>query len=163
MGFSISVQRNMTGPDGLPASKVGVLTEAALAACDARDGVVDRVIGQPKMCAFDPATTQCSSGKTEGCLTPVEVAAAKRIYAGVVTKAGTVLMPGTGPASETLWAAYASPLFAIGTSSFRSVVTNDPTWDPATFDVDTDIARAEAQDGGAAKSDGSRSCRVLRA
>jgi feruloyl esterase len=152
MGFSITVQRNMTGPDSLPASKVGVLTEAALAACDARDGVVDRVIGQPKMCTFDPASTQCTAGKTEGCLTPTEVAAAKRIYAGVVTKDGTVLMPGTGPASETLWAAYASPQFSIGTSSFRNVVMNDPSWDPATFDVDRDVARAEAQDGGAAKA-----------
>ena len=152
MGFSIIVQRNMTGPEGLPASKVGVLTEASLAACDARDGVVDRVIGQPKMCTFDPASTQCATGKTEGCLTPTEVAAAKRIYAGVVTQDGTVLMPGTGPASETLWAAYASPQFSIGTSSFRSVVMNDPSWDPATFDVDRDIARAEAQDGGAAKA-----------
>jgi feruloyl esterase len=85
-------------------------------------------------------------------LTAPEVAAAKRIYAGVVNNAGTVLMPGTGPASETLWAAYASPGFAIGTSYFRNVVANDPSWDPATFDVDADVGRAEAQDGGAAKA-----------
>ena len=83
MAFSIEVQRNMTGPDGLGVAKLGVLTTAALAACDARDGVEDRVIGEPRLCTFDPAVTQC--------------AAAKRIYAGVVTKAGTVLMPGTGP------------------------------------------------------------------
>ena len=31
-------------------------------------------------------------------------------------------MPGTGPGSEPLWAAYASPQFAIGTSYFRNVV-----------------------------------------
>jgi feruloyl esterase len=163
MAFSVSVQRNMTGPDGLAVNKLGVLTGAALAACDARDGVVDRVIGEPKLCTFDPASTECAAGKTEACLTAPEVAAAKRIYAGVVDKAGAVLMPGTGPASETLWAAYASPQFGIGTSYFRNVVANDPSWDPATFDVDVDVARAEAQEGGRGQSDGSRSLRVLRA
>ena len=81
MALSISIQRNMTGPDGLAAGKLDVLTAAALAACDARDGVTDRVIGAPKMCTFDPASTQCAARKTERCLTPTEVAAAKRIYA----------------------------------------------------------------------------------
>ena len=152
MAFSILTQRNMTGPEGLVASKLAVLTEAAIAACDARDGVADRVIGAPKMCAFDPASTQCGAGKTEACLTAPEVAAAKRIYAGVVNKTGEVLMPGTGPASETLWAAYASPQFAIGMSYFRNAVANDASWDPATFDVDADVARADAQDGGAANA-----------
>jgi feruloyl esterase len=61
-------------------------------------------------------------------------------------------MPGTGPASESLWAAYSSTQFAIGTSYFRNVVARDPSWDPASFDVDADVARAEAQDGGAAKA-----------
>ena len=61
-------------------------------------------------------------------------------------------MPGTGPASEPLWAAYASPGFAIGTSYLRSVVMNDKSWDPATLDVDRDLARAEAADNGAAKA-----------
>jgi feruloyl esterase len=152
MALSISIQKNMTGADGLPVAKLGVLTQAALAACDGGDGVTDRVIGAPKTCAFDPASTQCAAGKTDGCLAPSEVAAAKRIYSGVTTKAGAVLMPGTGPASEALWAAYASPQFGIGTSYFRNVVVNDQSWDVSTFDIDADVARAEAQDGGAAKA-----------
>ena len=152
MSFSISAQRNMTPPDGLGAGKLGVLKEAAIAMCDAQDGVADRVIADPRACAFDPATTQCAAGKTAGCLSPAEVAASKRIYAGVVTKSGEVLMPGTGPASELLWAAYSSPQFAIGTNYFRNVVARDQSWDPASFDVDADVARAEAQDGGAAKA-----------
>jgi feruloyl esterase len=152
MAFSIEAQRNMTGPDGLGAAKLGVLKEAAIAACDAKDGVVDRVIGNPRTCSFDPASTQCASGQSEGCLTPAEVAAAKRIYAGVVTKGGEVLIPGTGPGSEPLWAAYSSPQFSIGSNYFRNVVARDPSWDPARFDVDADVARAEARDAGAAKA-----------
>jgi feruloyl esterase len=61
-------------------------------------------------------------------------------------------MPGTGPGSEPLWAAYASPEFSIGTNYFRNVVVNDASWDPATFDVDRDLARAEAVDAGAANA-----------
>jgi feruloyl esterase len=152
MAFSIHAQRNMTTPDGLPASKVGILKEAAIAACDAHDGVKDRVIGDTRSCAFDPASTQCAAGQTEHCLTAAEVAAAKRIYAGVVTKAGEVLIPGTGPGSEPLWAAYSSPQFSIGSNYFRNVVARDPSWDPASFDADTDVARAEAHDAGAAKA-----------
>lgn len=150
MAFSILVQRNMTGPDGLAADKLRTLNRAAIAACDASDGVEDDVISDPARCSFDPATIQCAGDDTASCLTPSEVMAAKRIYAGVTTGTGAVLMPGPGPGSELLWAAYASPGFQIGTSYFRNVVVNDPSWDPTTFEVDVDVARAEAQDAGAA-------------
>jgi feruloyl esterase len=147
MSLSISIQRNL-GPDGLGIDKLRILKEAALSACDAQDGVRDRVITDPGTCSFDPASTQCKAGETEGCLSEKEVLAAKRIYAGVVNQSGTVLMPGTGPASEPLWAAYASSQFGIGTSYFRNVVVNDPSWNPAAFDLDADLARAERVDGG---------------
>jgi feruloyl esterase len=32
------------------------------------------------------------------------------------------------------------------------VVVRDPNWDPASFDVDADVARAEAQDAGASRA-----------
>jgi Tannase and feruloyl esterase len=152
MSFSILVQRNMTGPGALGADKLPLLKEAAIAKCDTLDGVADRVITKPAMCKFDPASLQCPAGKTDACLSATEVAAAKRIYAGVVNKAGEVLFPGTGPGSEPLWGAYASPQFSIGTSYFRNVVAGDADWDPANFDVDADVARAEAQDGGASRA-----------
>ena len=148
MSLSITIQRNL-GPDGLGVDKLDVLKEAAIAACDARDGVTDRVIADPGQCTFDPATIQCKPGQTAGCLAAKEVAAAKRIYAGVVDKSGTVRMPGTGLAGEPLWGAYASPEFTIGTNYFRHVVAHDPNWNPAAFDVDADLARAEQADAGA--------------
>jgi feruloyl esterase len=147
LALSISIQRSLES-DGLGVDKLGILKEAAIAACDARDGVKDRVISNPRQCPFDPSVAQCKPGQAEGCLTSKEVAAAKRIYAGVVDKSGGVRIPGTGPASEPVWAAYASG-FAIGTSYFRHVVARDPNWNPAAFDVDADLARAEQTDGGA--------------
>jgi feruloyl esterase len=150
MALSITVQRNL-GPGGLSPAKLPLLTEGALAMCDALDGVSDRVIADPSQCAFDPATLACGAGKSgDQCLAPNEVAAAKRLYAGVVNAAGETLFPGTGPASEQLWAAYASPQFAIGTSFFRQAIAKDPSWDPATFDAARDLARAEQADAGAA-------------
>jgi feruloyl esterase len=151
MLLSVAIQRNM-GPGGLPVDKLGLLKEAAIATCDAQDGVEDRVITNLATCNFDPASLQCAAGATSQCLNPTEVEAAQRIYAGVVDSKGEVVMPGTGPGSEPLWAAYASPQFAIGTNYFRNVVTNDASWNPATFDVDRDLARAEAVDNGAAQA-----------
>ncbi len=151
MGLSISIQRNL-GEGALSPDKLGVLKEAAIAACDADDGVTDRVITSHATCGFDPASLQCAAEVSAQCLSPAEVAAAKRVYAGLVDGSGEVVMPGTGPGSEPLWAAYVSPQFAIGTNYFRNVVANDPNWDPGSFDVDRDLARAEAVDNGAANA-----------
>ena len=151
MALSIAIQRNI-GEGGLAIDKLGVLKEAAIAACDVDDGVADRVITNFATCGFDPATLQCEAAPTAQCLSPTEVAAARRIYAGVVDGSGRTVMPGTGFGSEPLWAAYASPQFSIGTNYFRNVVAKDANWNPADFDVDRDLARAEAVDNGAAKA-----------
>ncbi len=151
LALSISIERNL-GPDGLGVDKLGALKEAAIAACDAVDGVRDRVIAEPSRCGFDPASLQCGKDRSDKCLRASEVAAARRIYAGVVDRAGDVLIPGTGPGSELEWAAYASSGFDIGTNYYRHVVVGDPSWDPATFDVDADLPRAERVDDGAAKA-----------
>lgn len=149
MGLSVHIQKNL-GPGGLAVEKLGLLREAAIAACDADDGVADRVIANPGACDFDPASLKCAAGPSGECLSGNEVAAARRIYAGLVDSEGEVLIPGTGPGSEPAWAAYVSPGFRIGASYFQNVVAGDPDWDPETFDVDRDVARSEAADGGAA-------------
>jgi feruloyl esterase len=150
MSLSILIQRNLSGPNGLGIAKLGVLKEAAISQCDAIDGVKDRVISETAKCSFDPASTQCQGDNTKQCLSAAEVAAAKRIYAGVVSKSGRILMPGTGPGSEPLWSAYASPAFGIGTNYFRNLIAHDPNWDPMSFDADADLARQDKADAGAA-------------
>ncbi len=153
MALSVVIQQNL-GPGGLAVEKLGLLKEAAIATCDAGDSVTDRVIANTATCAFDPASLQCpaNAGADAQCLTTPEIVAANRIYRGAADRLGQIVMPGTGPGSEPFWAAYAGPQFAIGTSYFRSVVMKDPRWDPATFNVDRDLARAEAVDNGAAKA-----------
>lgn len=143
MAFSIVVARNV-GPGELPVEKLPLLKEAAIAQCDALDGVTDRVIGAHASCKFDPARLACGSGPAATCLTSAEVAAARRIYSGIVNKSGEVVFPGTGVASETAWARYAIPEFHIGASFFQNVAIQDPKWDSTLFDVDSDVTRLEA-------------------
>jgi feruloyl esterase len=147
ISLSILIQKNF-GPDGMSVNKLALLKEAAISACDAFDGVSDRIISNPAQCDFDPGILQCQAGVTAQCLSAQEVNAARNIYAGLVDSSGQVLMPGTGPGSETLWGAYASPAFSIGTSFYKNVVLQNPQWDPATFDVDSDVPRALAADNG---------------
>ena len=151
IAFSILVQRVMNDPNGpLPVPKLQLLKDAAIAACDVQDGVSDRVIGEPSTCRFDPATLQCPTGDDANCLTPAEVAGARRVYGGVVNpRTGEQVFPGSKPAAEPAWAAFGSPQFSIGTSHFRHAVVNDPTWDPYTFDFDADIARIAEADAAA--------------
>jgi hypothetical protein len=73
-----------------------LLKEAAIAKCDLDDGVQDGVIGNPLNCSFDPSELSCKKDRARGCLTPEQVAAAKKIYSGPVTTGGTRLLPG-GP------------------------------------------------------------------
>ena len=150
MALSILTQKNLSGPDALGVDKLALLKEAAIAACDAQDGVADRVIGAPRQCRFDPASLACRAGETRQCLSATEVAAAQRIYRGVVDGKGRTRIPGTGPGSEPAWSAYATPQFAIGSNYFRNVIAHDANWDAHGFDVDRDLARAEQADAGAA-------------
>ena len=55
---------------------------ALLKVCDEKDGVKDGMIFATKACDFDPAVLSCAGAKTEGCLTPRQVAALKKAFAG---------------------------------------------------------------------------------
>ncbi|MFZ8929031.1 MAG: tannase/feruloyl esterase family alpha/beta hydrolase [Gammaproteobacteria bacterium] len=141
MALSIVIQTNM-GKGKLALNKVSLLKEAAIASCDALDGVEDRVITSIGQCSFDPADLQCAGELTAQCLSEEEVAAAQAMYAGVVDSEGQVWIPGTGPASEPLWAGYTNPGFMIGTNFFQDVVFEEKSWDPYSFDADNDMPAA---------------------
>jgi feruloyl esterase len=122
----------------IPPEKYPVIHEAALAACDARDGVKDNVIDSPNTCQFDPGVITCDSGDDLSCLTTAQVEAARRIYAPVVNpRTGEEIFPGLFPGSELVWDSLAGervPYYASET--FRHLVYDDPNWTPATRPVD---------------------------
>ena len=65
-------------------AKATVLHKAVVAACDALDGQTDGLLGDPRLCKFDPGTIQCAVGATDtsACLTANEVITARKIYNG---------------------------------------------------------------------------------
>ncbi len=122
----------------IPASKFGLLHEAALKACDGRDGVKDGVIENPLKCNFDPKVLLCKGADAPTCLTAPQVETARLTYSGPKG-----LFPGLEPGSETGWATLsgARPL-GIADDTYRLLVFQDANWDYRTFDADRDIARA---------------------
>ncbi len=148
MSYGAKVQQLVTDPKGgLAPPQLTLLMEAAIAACDARDGVTDRVVEDPRSCTFDPGTLACTAGKSSGCLTPSQVETARSLYAGVVNpRTGEKIFPGPGPGGELQWAAYAPGVFPIAANYWRDQVTGDPNWTPAMLDLDKDLARARSLD-----------------
>jgi feruloyl esterase len=129
--------RAMVG-SGLTAAKLPMIQAAAIAACDANDGVTDGLIEHPQTCHFDPATIACPAGTDSAtCLTAPQVDAVKAIYAGPVNPTtGLSIYPGEFPGSEALWSfpIAVNAMGGIGTDYFRYMVYSDPAWDFNTLD-----------------------------
>jgi pimeloyl-ACP methyl ester carboxylesterase len=104
--FAWVVQAN-TGPDGkdiLPRSKVNLIEQAVVAACDAKDGLKDGVIDDPRACDFKPASLRCQKADSADCLTAAEVTVLEKWYGGVRNSRGETLYPGGIPyGSEPFW------------------------------------------------------------
>jgi feruloyl esterase len=148
MAHAVNVQRTMTDSAvGLTPRHLGLLKTAAIAACDAKDGVTDKVVEDPRNCAFDPGTVQCKGGETQNCLSARQVAAVRSLYAGVRNpRTGATLMPGPTPGGEPAWMVFTPRIFPIGVNFFRDLIIRDAGWNAATFDLDRDVARAFAED-----------------
>lgn len=59
-----------------------LITDAIVAACDAKDGLKDGMIFNMRQCTFDPASLACSGAKTDACLAPDQVSALSIAFAG---------------------------------------------------------------------------------
>ncbi|HET9143179.1 tannase/feruloyl esterase family alpha/beta hydrolase [Actinophytocola sp.] len=113
IGYQAWIARANTNPDGTPvitAAKLPALAAAVLAACDRLDGLVDRQIDEPRACRFDPATLRCPGADAPTCLTPTQVEAARKLYAGPTDARGNRLYPGWQPfGSELAWDGWIIP------------------------------------------------------
>lgn len=115
------------------------LHAGALQHCDARDGLVDGIIGDPFSCDFDPASV---TG-----LTPVQIDAFRKVYDGPRDSSGRRLFPGGLPrGSELEWIGplvardAGPPLFAgfIGDLFRYLAFAEDPGPQFALHDLDFD-------------------------
>ena len=149
----------------LPAAKLPAIQAAALAACDALDGVKDGVIENPSQCRFDPSALLCAGAQinqpflaeADSCLTAAQVAALKKIYDGIRTATGEPIFPGYSPGGEAeqggwgIWITGAKPagslMFAFGTNYYKNMVFEDPAWDYRTFQLERDLKAADSKTG----------------
>ena len=142
--------------DGTPiltASKLALVTKAAVAACDANDTLKDGLIEDPRKCAFDAATLACKPGADEAtCLTPAQVEAVKKVHDGAkFPKTGEQIFTGWPRGSENFgdaaiqgWRQYITDMkepSRVGV--FKYWLFNDPNWDVRTLDYDRDFAYAQ--------------------
>lgn len=88
---------------------VNFLKNAAMQACDGKDGLTDGIISDPRQCDFDPATLACSADTEEKCLTDIQIKAVKGLYAPSVTSSGEVLYGGLPYGSEVEWLNWVMP------------------------------------------------------
>src|ERR1022692_4199087 len=77
----------------IPARKLPAIQAAALAACDALDGVKDGLIENPVQCHFEPATLLCHGPESDSCLTAAQVEALTKVYTGPRSSKGDKVFP----------------------------------------------------------------------
>src|SRR5438132_11934065 len=134
----------------VPVAKLALVNRAVLAACDALDGVTDRLLTDPHQCHFDPATILCRGVDRDDCLTARQVEAVKMGYAPATRRTGELIYPGLVPGGEMGWAmltgAKPEP-GGIDVGMFRFVAHEDPAWDWRTFDLDRDTSLVEKKAG----------------
>ena len=128
----------------IPQTKFAMIHEAALATCDAADGVKDGVIENPVHCSFDPRSLLCRGVSEPTCLTAPQVEAARKTYEGPQDLSGRSLFPGLEPGSEIGWNTLSGArAMGLADEVYKFLVYKDANWDYLTFDAERDIALAD--------------------
>jgi feruloyl esterase len=134
---------------GIGAPQLAALTKAALAQCGGTEGYIN----DPVSCRFDPAAAQCKSGESGECLTPAQIAAIRKVYAGPKDpKTGRSIFPGYSfgqAAGWTPWIVGAdgapSLLQQFSQGLYGGMMRGEPGFDILKIDVGKENAAAEAQ------------------
>jgi feruloyl esterase len=141
-------------PAGLvPPSKLALLHQAVLAACDARDGVKDGVLEDPRGCEIDPQAMECKDEDRPDCLTAAQVDVVRAFYGPTINpRTKEEIFPGLERGGELGWSSGIGHMVAQrprGPGDYlQYAVFQDANWDYKTFDFDADVARADRIDGG---------------
>jgi pimeloyl-ACP methyl ester carboxylesterase len=139
--------QQLADKDGTPVFRpadLELLHKAALQACDQSDGLKDGIIGDPVGCRFDPQVLSCREGQHAGCLAPLQVRAARNIYAGPSTTQGVrVSTRGVFPGSELDWDNTKNPSAEVA-EFFKYMLFQPapgPDWTIRDFNFDRDYQR----------------------
>jgi len=148
----------------LTLDKMSLVADAVTRKCDAKDGLADGLITDPRACGFDPAADlpKCTGDRdAPGCFTTGQIGALKAVYGGVVSN-GKPYFPGQPVSAEKIgtdfltlrdkvsgWDGWLiaksgpSRQLLYGESFFKFMAFGkpDPAYDWHSFDYDKDPAR----------------------
>jgi hypothetical protein len=121
----------------ISAAKLNQATASAVAACDAKDGVTDGIIDDPRSCTFSAKQNICgaSTAPTANCLTDTEAEAIDRIWDGPRNTRGQKVWFGLDRGTSLPALNGAFPFF-LGVTQFHWN-EHDRTFDWKTVAVDT--------------------------
>lgn len=133
----------------IPEAKLQLLGDAVNQACDAKDGIADGILNDPRDCDFDPLVLACpNNGDAASCLTAKQITAVQKIWSGANNSQGQVyppLVPGgeAYPGAWRTWVTGREPFTSLhwlgGEGFFRWFVFEDEDWDFNSFDYDSDL------------------------
>ena len=158
MSMAWTQQAQMPEGAALRPEQAGLIGEAVLAQCDARDGQADGSVADPRLCRFDAAKLACGTSASPQCLSPAQVDAVTKIVRGPRDSRGRQVayaysMTGSvkgQPAPQGGWEGWimrggknppANSTFPTG--MLRDFVA-EPFADSASFDWDRDPAKLHA-------------------
>jgi Tannase and feruloyl esterase len=136
----------------IPASKLKLLAERVYQQCDAKDGLKDGLIDDPRKCGFKPSADlpRCAAGVDQpDCFTTGQIAALERMYSDV-NSGGKRFFPGfpvggeagwstqivNGPNGAGVWTRYAETFL-----QYEAYPEKDPKLPLAKFDINKDPER----------------------
>lgn len=143
----------------LPPAKITAIAKAVLAECDAKDGVTDGILNDPRQCKFNPSTLLCKEKESDACLTARQVQSLKQVYSGAVDDAGHQIFPGLLPGAEdgqegwSLWVTGSEEGKSLGGSFvhgyFADMVYGNKDWDFRSANVKSSLKQAYEKTGDA--------------
>jgi hypothetical protein len=147
---------NAAGKAVLTPTAVRLVHQAVLAQCDLDDGVRDGIVGNPQACDFDPGRLLCKTGRSKDCLSPGQVKAVRKIYAGPFAGTDSLSQGGYMRGSELEWigadfsaAGGRGFLYGYNEGKFRYAAFLEdpgPGWQPADLDFRADYRRLGAME-----------------
>jgi feruloyl esterase len=126
---------------------VPLIQKHVLAACDAKDGVADGILTDPRSCTWDPGELACKGAPSADCLTQAQIETVRRVYAGVKTKDGQFAAMPLMRGGESDWinrmiGTKEQPLglnSVLGAPFMSYIVKHDPSYDVMSFDPERDM------------------------
>lgn len=141
----------------IPASTLPIIERAVNAACDAKDGLRDNILNDPRQCAFDARELVCPSGRDpSACLTEKQATAVNHIWNGVRDAQGELIYPPYMRGAEAAggWASYTTGNGRMSgnhweqaENTLKFMVFENPAWDFRAFDFDRDVPIADRKLG----------------